>query len=264
MYLERDQHFSIINQFLRPAILKEKLTCAEEIANTINAHQELANNYRNEINSHKKENKLKLPISITKAFVFTPEISTEHFYRKIENLKFYYNFNSIDGKFSSSVLSGKKISVEVKFKDIFKSIEIENLSGIVEKKIQNSKVSLKNLKKKLSHIRCLMRSPDRFISHSQESSNYYFEKSLPEKPIFGENQPIWCKIHCSKCQAQCSYRLSEINPKNNFLTKEQVKQELKKHKHPQSRINKITKKNRSLEESKRELFLHYVNYHKQI
>ena len=81
---------------------------------TINAYQELASVYRNEINSHVKENKSKLPISITKAFVYTPEISTEHFYRKIENLKFYYNFNYTDQKFSSSVLSGKKICVELK------------------------------------------------------------------------------------------------------------------------------------------------------
>ena len=133
----------------------------------------------------------------------------------------------------------------------------------MENRIESSKVNLKNLKNKLSHIRCLTRRQERFISNSQESSNYYFEKSLPRKPSIIGKDPIWCKINCSKCEAKCSYRLSEINPENDFLTKEQVKRELKKHKHPQSRTDKVTKKNRSLEEAKRELFLHYINNHKQ-
>ena len=120
------------------------------------------------------------------------------------------------------------------------------------------------MKNKLAHIRCLTRDSERFILNSQESSNYYFEKSLPRKPIYENKHPIWCKPACSKCPAQCAYRLSEINPEKDFLTKEQVKKELKKHKHPQSRTDKVTKKNRSLEESKRELFLHYINNHKQI
>ena len=42
------------------------------------------------------------------------------------------------------------------------------------------------------------------------------------------------------------------------MTKEQIKQELKKHKHPQSRIDKSTRKNRTLEEGKKEIYFHYI------
>ena len=72
-----------------------------------------------------------------------------------------------------------------------------------------------------------------------------------------------CSSTCPNCQAKCAYRLSEINPNNDLLSKEQVKKELKKHKHPQSRINKLTKKNRTLQEAKKELYLHYIRNHKQ-
>ena len=57
---KRDQHFSVINQFLKPEILKEKLTCAEDIANKINKHQELSNEYKRQINSHRKNLLLQL------------------------------------------------------------------------------------------------------------------------------------------------------------------------------------------------------------
>ena len=200
--------------------MKQKLTCAEVIASTINEHQELANAYRNEINCHRKKNNPEIPLSITKAFVFTP---------------------NKEDKLLSSVLSGKPISLELEFHDFCKHIEIEGESEM-ENRIASSKVNHKNWKNKLSHIRCLTRRPERFISNSQESSNYYYEKSLPRKQFFEGKDPIWCKINCSKCEAHCPYRLSEINPKNDFLTKEQVKRELKKQKHPQSRSDKVTKK----------------------
>ena len=108
---------------MKPEILKQKLTCAEEIASTINAHQEQANAYRNEINSHRKKNNPEIPLSITKAFVFTAEKSTEHFYRKINNLKFYYNFYNEKERLFSSVLSGKPISLELEFHDSCKHLK---------------------------------------------------------------------------------------------------------------------------------------------
>ena len=77
---------------MKPEILNEKLTCAEDIVKAINRHQELANNYRNTINSHTKKDENKFSISLTKAFVYLPEINQHHNYRKIENLKLYYNF----------------------------------------------------------------------------------------------------------------------------------------------------------------------------
>ena len=245
---------------MKPEILNEKLTCAEEIAKKINEQQKETNNYRIEINNHiRKTDKLKPHLSITKAFVFTPEMTNLHHYRKIKNLKFYYNFYNQNEQIFSSVLSGKNLAVEVKFKDSFKIIETEiDSESLTENKIETLKSSLKNLKKKLSHIRGLTRVQQKFMTNSQESNdmseNSYYDHE--------ENSKTLCKISCCDCVVSCSFRLSELNNKNDLLTKEQIQQELKRHKHPQSRIDKITRKNRTLEEGKKELYFHYIYNHK--
>ena len=121
------------------------------------------------------------------------------------------------------------------FKDYSKTL-IEDESKQMEEPIQPLKYILKNLKKKIAHIRLL-------TSNSERSSNEYFDQSLLTE---AENNSSMCSSTCSNCQAKCAYRRSEINPNNDLLSKEQVKKELKKHKHPLSRINKHSLKYTSL------------------
>ena len=113
---------------MKPEILSEKLTSAEDIALTINSNQRIANCSKNELNSRRKPDKIKLPITLTRAFVFTSDHIENHYYRKINNLKFYYNFYNEGTDLYSSVLSGNDISVKVPFKDFSKIILVENES----------------------------------------------------------------------------------------------------------------------------------------
>ena len=129
---------------MKPEILSEKLTSAEDIALTINSNQRIANCSRNEIKSRRKLDKIKLPITLTRAFVLTSDHIENHYYRKINKL-------------INSVLSGKDISVKVPFKDFSKTILGENESKILfEKRVEPLKVNLNNLKKEFhKFIFCL-------------------------------------------------------------------------------------------------------------
>ena len=127
---------------------------------------------------------------------------------------------------------------------------------LLEKKIEPLNVNLNNLKKKISQIHILLRNKKEYFTNSQRFSDSNLENSFIGLNNASVINPQFCKKSCSHCEATCTYKLGEINPKKDFLTKEQIKRELKRHNHPQSRIDKKTKKNRSLEDAKKELYLH--------
>ena len=77
-----------------------------------------------------------------------PEINQHHSYRKIENLKLYYNFYNKNSKLYSIILSGRQNTEEILFKDYSKILIEDETEHLIEKPIEPLKYNLKNLKKK--------------------------------------------------------------------------------------------------------------------
>ncbi len=110
--------------------------------------------------------------------------------------------------------------------------------------------------------RIMQRKSKNYIDESQLSSdNIYSSINQNNALVYSHLNYNYCFISCSKCEKNCAFRLSEINPNNSSLSQKQINEELKIHGHPKSRINKKTRRNRSLLEAKKELENHYKNYH---
>ena len=117
--------------------------------------------------------------------------------------------------------------------------------------------------KRRSFMTDLLRNKKEYFTNSKQFSDSNLQNSFIELNNASVSNPQFCKKSCSHCEATCTYKLGEIHPKKDFLTKEHIKRELKRHNHPQSHIDKKTKKNRSLEDAKKELYLHYIINHKK-
>lgn len=116
----RDQHFSRLSEFIRLESLVKKLSSSQDVVDAINKHQLIANmNIQAENKTRRKSGKLLSPVVITEAFVLKfKEINIQSF-RKINNIKHYYNFfNNEKFDFKSRILSSNNSSCFVKYKDI--------------------------------------------------------------------------------------------------------------------------------------------------
>ena len=107
----RDQHFSVISNFIKQESFVKKLCSSLDIVDAIRKHQDLSNIGRKEQ-------------IITEAYVFEKIEQKESNIRNIENLKSYYNFlNDKDFKLKSTVISDLKLEVPVAFSDEIKKNE---------------------------------------------------------------------------------------------------------------------------------------------
>ena len=141
------------------------------------------------------------------------------------------------------IFSDLEKSVLVNFKDVSTLINTDHLLD-PEIKVENKKIDyLKCLKKQIKIRKmldsCSMVNQYTKNTNSNDDQNYCLIK----------------KSKCNGCRQMCAYSLAQINK----LTSKLVKEELKLHKHPMSRmINKIQ---RNKEQEKAELLVHYKTMH---
>lgn len=107
-----------------------------------------------------------------------------------------------------------------------------------EVEIKDIEINSHNLAKKMFNIKVLMR----------DSTN---EISISEVNDFENN---FCNTPCKSCKVSCKYKLIDLNPNKNLITKAQTAIELKRHNHPKSR--RINGNQRTLNESLLELKAH--------
>jgi len=183
-------------------------------------------------------------------------------------MKSYYNiFNTETFQMRGKSTTDDEISNPVAFYDEIKPFNAKNLFSM-----QNSKpvkvidIPIKTLGLKIRHSN--MKINSRMTSNKVDISQFMSDDELSNSnKNFSKSQidvlrnVKFCKRSCESCKSVCRYRLSELNPNNDLLTAAQVKTELKIHKHPQSRKNKVTKAQRSLCDAKIELYNHYKEHH---
>ena len=145
----RDSHFSIIDNFIKQESLQKKLCSTEDVILAIIKGQKQSNLRRE---------KLGLDPIITVALEYRPN-SFDHlsFYKKIFNLKSYYNFFTNENfELRSVVYSDLKKSFPIKFKDsqfeIKKRTEKNSLIETKVKTIEANVDKLVNKQKKISNI----------------------------------------------------------------------------------------------------------------
>ena len=209
----RDVHFAAISSFMRPELLDNKITCSKEIVDNILKHQRITNSYNENINQKRIENnKPLIPMIDVRAYTFKIQSTRIHHFRKITNLKHYYNFfNNSKLQFKSYIFSDNRTSVMVEYNDFSKFISTNNALEN-EKKIQpiNYEPKLVNLRNKITNIKILSRILSNKIDKQQINSNV-----LNKISIF-QNQ-IYCKEYCNNCNKLCKYTLEEIDPSNTLL-----------------------------------------------
>jgi len=116
--------------------------------------------------------------------------------------------------------------------------------------------SSKYISRKMMNWRIMSRKKNALITESQVSSDNKYSDDDQQSLSYNH-----CKNKCRQCSQMCNFRLSEINSKNFNLTQIQVNNELHKHGHPKSRMDRVMRSNRTLAQAKIELYNHYKTYH---
>jgi len=183
-------------------------------------------------------------------------------------MKHYHNIYT-DSNFNlkSNILSDLKLGITLLYRDrIYKDSSLQlnrKRKPIVvteETKVHEAEISISYLAKQMKNIEILTRQSD--INHELSYSLFSTElTNLDYLDLTNASRSKYCKIKCGSCIAKCKYKLQDIDPGVDLVTTKQIKKEFKRHGHAQSRKNKITRKERSLNEAKIELKLHYLNYH---
>ncbi len=241
--------------------------------NEILNHQYFSNTYRHELNNKRaKTDKTLFSFICTKAYVFKVEPVDYQYFKIIKDMKVYYNlFTDQFFHLRSFVLSDIEISVSVDYTDEVKEFKRKNkdflILNSVEKKIETKPIKTFSLSKKLKKISILSRIRTNKIDvYQQLSDNEYSikpDQNFSKIEIENLRKIDHCKNKCNDCKYVCLYRLSEINPNNDFLTNDDLILELKRHNHPMSRRDKQTNCNRTIAEAKAELYFHYISGHNQ-
>ncbi|CAF0975069.1 unnamed protein product [Brachionus calyciflorus] len=245
----RDQHFSVVSNFIRQESFLKKITCSQDIVDAINKNQDISNNHRK---------RLKLDQIITHAFVVDPNMKVSDYkqIRMIKNIRNYYNFfKNSEGELRSVILSDLRTSKIVEYRNKMHTLEepIE-ISNDDEKKCKEQKLS--NIRKKMKsikkNIRLASTSKQSNINSTQEISFYLRNSHQIE---FDTD----CFENCENCNSALNYRLSDLA--EDKMTRAEVIEELKIHGHPSSKKNK-NNKNRTKVEAINELKNHYLRIHR--
>ncbi|CAF1001538.1 unnamed protein product [Brachionus calyciflorus] len=237
----RDQHFSVISNFIRQESFIRKLSCSQDIVDAIHKHQLLSNKNR--------ENK-KLDLIETYAFIIEPSSQKKGNIRCIENINNYYNFfNDQEFIFKSTIISDLKKEIIIQFSDKSKAYSKEEIVQN-EIKIANDPISIENLEKKLFHIDLLQREKRRKLSNSTE------KKNLQSIKLFNKAN---CKKSCKSCTQQTAIKLSDLDETTSFFRLNQINEELRRHGH--AKFKRINGKNRTIEQGKKELRNHLIQFH---
>ena len=251
----RDQHFSVVSNFIQQESFVEKLTSSQDICDAIEKHQLFANLDNERINSLQKLTTKGFKKTFTEAYVI-PEHSTPNytsFTMTVESLRQYYNFFT-DSSFhlKTYLMSDQDISIRLDSKIASENLAL-NLNpsnDMVEPIIVQSTY----LKKKIQNWKIMQRERNNKLNNSEILSDDSFNSS-------NINNYEFCIEHkCLTCNKKCNFRLSELNRSNMFLTQAQLNNELKIHGHPKSR--RLRNRGRTISQAELELKSHYLTYHK--
>ena len=251
----RDQHFSVVSNFIQQEAFIKKLCSSQDICEAIEKHQRFANLDKERMNSLQKQTTKKFKKINTKAFVI-PEHSSQQYSMltlTVQGLRKYYNFFTDKSfKLKTHFMSDQDsfITLIAKLASEISTIKINSIPDLVEPII----VETNYLNTKMKNWKIMQRTESNKINISEILS----DDSINNSRI---NSYSFCnQSKCSNCNINCKFRLSELNISNSFLTQIQVNDELKAHGHPKSRKN-LDRSNRTLDQAKLELKNHYLSYH---
>ena len=251
----RDQHFSVVSNFIQQESFVKKLTSSQDICDAIEKHQMFANIDKERLNLSQKPTTRMFKKTITKAYVIPEHKSMTYTSLKmfITGVKNYYNF------FTDNLFNLKTHFMSDQENFILLEPRLINHNSKVKKnytpdKIEPIVIEPSYLNKKMFNWKRMQRLETNQINQSEISSDTSFDL------IINLNSFHCIEEKCSNCRSVCKFRLSELNYRNNLLTQIQIINELKEHGHPKSRKNK-DRTNRTLKQARIELKNHYIKYH---
>ncbi len=164
--------------------------------------------------------------------------------RIVKNLRCYYNFfNDENFQFKSRIISEHDKSILVKFSDSYDYVENDIDIG-PEKKIVKELVDFAYLMQKTKITQELLLKTKHMEHLKQKKTNFCTR----------------INSKCKECNASCNFTISELYDSFSRIKVQDLKQELKRHKHPMSRV--INKKQNNKEQKRDELVNHYKNIHR--
>ena len=251
----RDQHFSVVSNFIQQETFVKKLTSSQDICDAIEKHQNFANIDKERVNLLQKQNTKKFEKVYTKAYVIPEHCSQQYnsLTLTVQGLRQYYNFfTDRTFRLKTHFMSDQENST---------TLEPKIASEIINMGINSTRDLVEPITVQTSYLFTKMRNwkimqrPERTQLNNSEILS---DNSLNNTSI---NSYLFCiEYKCSRCKSNCKFRLSELNKSNSLLTQLQVNDELKAHGHPKSRKN-IDRSNRTLAQAKEELKNHYLTYH---
>lgn len=257
----RDQHFSVISNFLQQESMTRKLTSSQDICDAIEKHQLFSNVNNQRINTLQKNTTKNFKQIHTKAFVIPNYSFSEVTCSKliVDGLKSYYNFfndrfHTLKTHFMSDQLN---FVVVENIKKTTQLLQIEKNPS--SDKIKPVEVKTSNLTKKMQNWMIISRQNTNVINDSQISSDHDLSTTNIGTTSIKFNYIYCTQLKCSNCSQICKFRLSELGKLSSLLNQTQINCELKIHGHPKSR--RKNKQNRTLNEAKLELKNHYIQYH---
>jgi len=255
----RDQHFSIVSNFLQQESMVKKLCSSQDICDAIEKRQLFSNLNNARITSLQKSNNKRTEYkqAQTRSFVVPIHENSRviHNHLKVINLKRFYNFYTDENSF---VLKTHFMSDQTEFEIIrttCKNTPGMNKTNQKTDRIEPVVFSSRYISQKMLNWRIMQRSKSIILNISEISSDNRFSDDQRD---FSYNH---CMPKCKGCQIICEFRLSEINSKNDNLSQAQIIKELHAHGHPKSRLNRVTRSNRTLAQAKIELHNHYIMFH---
>lgn len=241
----RDQHFSLVSNFIKQESLVKKLTCSKDIVDAINKHQVLSNEHRHNLK--------KQPI-FTRALVLEKENlrNSSRFFRKIKNIRLYYNFYS-DSTFNlkSTILSDLRESKNIIYNDKFEHSENEQ-ENMTEECVEKN-LNLNFFSKKISNLKKLLGDSN------IRSIQIHTEKEFLIDEI--EENVDSCTKKCRDCKIPVKFQIKTLLKEKNQIKLQDVQQELADHHHSKFKKIGIQRKNRNKNETIKELIRHYQENH---
>jgi hypothetical protein len=163
--------------------------------------------------------------------------------RIVNNLRCYYNFyNNEKFELRSFVLSEHKKSITVKSKDIYDRVELDVDLG-PEDIVKKKRIDFSYLLAKTKKIKELLNKSNLNVNRTYLFNNFC----------------QLTKSKCKNCHASCTFKISQLMDDSKKIKVKDLKNELKRHKHPMGRI--INKKVANKEQKINELIQHYENVH---
>ncbi|CAF0871784.1 unnamed protein product, partial [Brachionus calyciflorus] len=214
----RDQHFSLVSNFIKQESFVKRLACSKDVVDAINKHQAISNEHRK---------KLKLKPIYTRAFVLERENlnSSLRFFRKIKNIRLYYNFyNDSTFNLKSTILSDLRESKDISFNDRSETSENDR-ENMIEESIKNN-FSLSNFSKKMENLKKLLNNSN--ITPNENNTQNDFE----EVDEIEENVEIEsCTQKCRECKKPVKFQIITLLNKKNQIRLQDIQLELFEHQH---------------------------------